>query len=241
MKQNLYDNPEFFEYYTRLRDSKVTYNDFIEQPAFRSLLPDLSGTKVLDLGCGSGQLATYMLDHGAEHVTGTDISASMLKIAPQHERITYIQAPMEELDFPGNSFDLIVSSLALHYVEQYETMMQKIAYWLKDGGKLVFSTEHPIVTAKLDKEGWIEDEQGKRLYYVVDNYSEEGVRRAHWVVDDVITYHRTMATLVNGVIGSGLRLDALLEPVPIDEGLERMPKLVHELRKPAFVVIGASK
>ncbi|WP_411345983.1 class I SAM-dependent methyltransferase [Paenibacillus sp. WLX1005] len=241
MKQNLYDNPEFFEYYSKMRDSGITYNEFVEQPALRSLLPSLEGKIVLDLGCGSGQLAVYLLEQGAAHITGTDISASMLGRAPQHEQITYMQAPMEELDFPGNSFDVIVSSLALHYIEQYEPLMHKIAYWLKDGGKIVFSTEHPIVTAKLDKDGWIKNEQGERLYYAVDHYSQQGIRYSHWVVDGVITYHRTMATLINGVIQSGLRLDAVLEPEPIPEGLENMPQLIHELRKPSFVVIAASK
>ncbi len=241
MKQNLYDNPEFFEYYTRLRESKITFNDFVEQPAFRSLLPSLEGKRVLDLGCGSGQLAAYMLEQGAAQVIGTDISTRMLSLAPQHPQIEYIQLPMEELDFPGNSFDLVVSSLALHYIEHYEAMMQKIADWLKEGGQLVFSTEHPIVTAKLDKEGWVEDEEGERLYYAVDHYSQEGIRRAHWVVDDVITYHRRISTLINGVIESGLRIDAVLEPEPTAEGLEKMPQLVNELRKPSFVIIRASK
>ncbi|WP_322922663.1 class I SAM-dependent methyltransferase [Paenibacillus campi] len=241
MKQNLYDNPEFFAYYSRLRASKLTYNDFVEQPAFRSLLPSLQGKRVLDLGCGSGQLATYMLEQGAAHVTGTDISASMLSLAPQHEQIEYIQAPMEQLDFPGNHFDIIVSSLALHYVEQYEAMIRKIAHWLRAGGTFVFSTEHPLVTAKLDKEGWVENEQGERLYYVIDQYSQEGIRRSHWVVDDVITYHRRLSTLMNGVIQSGLRIEAVIEPEPTAEGLEKMPQLVDELRKPSFIVIGASK
>lgn len=52
MKQNIYDNPKFFESYHKLRSSKITYNDFVEQPALKALLPDLTGKRVLDLGCG---------------------------------------------------------------------------------------------------------------------------------------------------------------------------------------------
>lgn len=241
MRQNIYDDPTFFEYYKELRSTGVTFNDFIEQPALKALLPDLKGLKVLDMGCGFGKLALAMVEQGAEHVTGADISSKMLSIAPKIPQITYIHAPMEELDFEAESFDLIVSSLAFHYVADYDRLMMQIAKWLRPGGTLVFSTEHPITTAKLDMEGWIEDEQGNRLHYAIDNYGEEGQRSTHWFVDNVIKYHRKVSTLVNGMITHGLTVQQIEEPESIPEGLEKMPTVVHERRKPSFILFKAIK
>ena len=73
MRQNIYDNPEFFEYYQRLRNTGITYNDFVEQPALMGILPELQGKTILDMGCGYGQLAAYMIGQGAAHVTGAHI------------------------------------------------------------------------------------------------------------------------------------------------------------------------
>lgn len=241
MRQNIYDNPTFFQSYTDMRNTGITFNDFIEQPALKALLPDLQGLHVLDMGCGFGKLASYMVEQGAEHVTGADISSKMLNLAPKLPQITYIHAPMEELDFEAESFDVIVSSLAFHYVADYERLMTNIAKWLRPGGVLVFSTEHPITTAKLDMEGWVEDEQGERLHYVVDNYGEEGQRSMHWVVDNVIKYHRKVSTLVNGMIQHGLRVEHIDEPESIAEGLEKMPKLAQERRRPSFILFKAVK
>lgn len=66
MKQNIYDNQTFFKEYISLRDSGVTYNDFVEQPAIKSLISNLEGKTVLDLGCGTGQFARYCIENGAK-------------------------------------------------------------------------------------------------------------------------------------------------------------------------------
>lgn len=147
MKQNLYDNPEFFEMYKSLRESKITYNDFIEQPAIKKMLPDLKGLKVLDLGCGFGELAVDLIRRGAAQVTGIDISERMLSIAKRHPQIDYVQSSMEDIEFQRQEFDLIVSSLAFHYIEDYGSLISRVATWLKPHGFLIFSTEHPMVLA----------------------------------------------------------------------------------------------
>lgn len=99
MQQNIYDNPEFFQMYKNLRESRITYNDFIEQPAIRGLLPDLQDLNVLDLGCGFGEQANYMIDNHASKVTGVDISEKMLAMARKRPEIHYIQGSMEEIEF----------------------------------------------------------------------------------------------------------------------------------------------
>ena len=60
----------------------------------------------------------------------SDLSERMLEVARRdwaHPRVTHQRAAMEELDFPAGRFDLVVSSLALHYVEDYASLMARVA------------------------------------------------------------------------------------------------------------------
>ena len=65
MKQNIYDNPDFFNGYMDLRSNESGFNVAIEEPALRSLLPSLEGLHILDLGCGIGKFAAFCLEQGA--------------------------------------------------------------------------------------------------------------------------------------------------------------------------------
>lgn len=183
MQQNIYDNPEFFQMYKNLRESKITYNDFIKQPAIRGLLPVLQDLNVLDLGCGFGEMANYMIDYNASQVTGVDISEKMLAMARKRPEIRYIQGSMEEIEFNSNEFDLLVSSLAFHYVEDYKTLISRISKWIKPNGYLVFSTEHPVVLSNKIQSGWVKDSDQNILHWPIDNYSEEGLRNQFWGID----------------------------------------------------------
>ncbi|MBW3113694.1 class I SAM-dependent methyltransferase [Bacillus sp. MCCB 382] len=244
MKQNIYNDPVFFEGYMNLRESGRTYNDFLEQPAMKEELQDLSGKRIMDLGCGTGGLSKYCIEKGASSVVGVDISQNMISRALKDhpdKKITYVCSPIEDLSFTGEPFELIVSSLALHYIEDYESLIQKLATFLVRGGRLVYSIEHPIVTARKDMKNWWEDADGERLHWALDHYRHEGKREQHWYVDGVIKYHRTIPTLVNGLIQQGFTLEKLLEPLPTPEGIELMPGLKNEERRPSFLIVSAHK
>ncbi|MDQ0271401.1 class I SAM-dependent methyltransferase [Cytobacillus purgationiresistens] len=244
MKQNIYDNPTFFKGYTELRDSGITYNDFLEQPAMKEAISNLEGKTILDLGCGMGGLSKYCAANGAKKVMGVDISGKMIERAEKdnrHENIQYLCQPIEELQLPSESFDLIISSLAVHYIKDYSALVATVYHLLKKGGKFVFTTEHPITTANKEMNGWITNEEGQRLHWPVDDYHEEGLRKDHWYVDGVIKYHRTISSLINTLISSGFTLEKVVEPLPTTEGLKEMPRIIHENRKPSFILIQSSK
>ena len=80
-KQNIYDNETFFEGYMELRKREVNANNIFEIPTLYSLMPDLEGKSVLDLGCGSGERCIDYLKRGAVKVVGVDISEKMLGVA----------------------------------------------------------------------------------------------------------------------------------------------------------------
>ncbi len=243
MPQNIYDNPEFFEGYDRLRETQSGINEVLEQPAIRSLLPDVSGMRVLDMGCGAGEMCRLLADRGAASVVGMDVSERMLEkaAASPHERVTYIRASAEEASFDAGSFDLVVSSLMLHYVDDVRTLFSKIHIWLVDGGMYVFSMEHPVGTASQGrlKSPWIEDEHGNEIAFKLMDYSDEGERISHWFVDGVVKYHRMTATIVNTLIDEGFRITRLLEPHALEEAEKERPELLSERLRPAFLFIAA--
>lgn len=244
MKQNIYDNPGFFKEYISLRDSGISYNDFVEQPAIKSVMPEIKEGFILDLGCGTGHFAKYCIDKGASKVIGVDISKNMIHRARkdnEHKKIEYFCMPIEELELPNQKFDLIISSLAVHYIENYSKLITKIRSLLKQDGELIFSTEHPIVTARKESGNWVRDDEGNRLHWALDNYQEEGKREHDWYVDGVIIYHRTISTLMNTLIENGFIIEKVIEPQSIPDGLEKMPKIVNEKRRPSFIVIKARK
>jgi SAM-dependent methyltransferase len=216
----------------------------LEQPKFLELLPDPAGMRALDLGCGAGQLSHHLAESGAAEVVGVDISRTMLALARTeraHARIRYRLEAIENLRFEPERFELILSSLALHYVADYRQLMMNIASWLTPGGVLVYSTEHPIYTARLTDEGWVLDPRGERAGWGIDNYFREGLREERWFVQGVRKYHRTLATLVDGLLEAGLRIERLVEPAPSIERLEQRPHEADELRRPMFLLVRARR
>jgi SAM-dependent methyltransferase len=242
--QNIYDDPEFFAGYSRLERFGAGWAQGAEHAHFMQLLPALQGTRVLDLGCGMGQLAAPASARCAAEVIGVDISERMLALAAAthaHPRVTYLRDAIERVTFPTDRFDLVVSSLAFHYVEDYAGLVRRIAGWLAPGGVLVYSTEHPIYTAVDPATGWALDDDGKRTHWALDRYANEGWRDQHWFVEGVRKYHRTMATLVNGLVDAGLAVERVLEPVPDEETLRRRPDFVDEYRRPTFLLVRAAR
>ena len=178
-RQNLYDDDEFFAGYSRAREDPIATNYTVEQPEIRALLPDLTGKRVLDLGCGAGDFARWSIDNGAGSVLGIDPSTNMLGSAQKNPRpeIEYKRSFVEELELPEKQFDLVVSSLMFHYIEDWAPVVRKIDRWLKNGESLVFSIEHPITTAIQGKRaGWLKDDNGERIGWLLDDYSVEGER-----------------------------------------------------------------
>jgi ubiquinone/menaquinone biosynthesis C-methylase UbiE len=242
--QNVYDNPEFFAGYQRLRETGSGLNDVLEQPALRAMIPaSLDGLRVLDVGCGFGDFARKARAFGASSVIGIDVSESMLSEASKKTddpRVRYVRMSIEEMDLGDEKFDLVVSSLALHYVEDYRAALRRIAEVLNPGGRFVFSVEHPICTA-LEEQRWILDEDGKPLFWPIDNYRSEGPRHTKWFVENVVKYHRTVESYVQGLLDTGFSLEGLAEPEPTAESLSRNPGLLLHRRRPPFLLMAAIK
>jgi 2-polyprenyl-3-methyl-5-hydroxy-6-metoxy-1,4-benzoquinol methylase len=243
VKQNKYDDPNFFAKYSKMPRSTCGLESAGEWPAFRSLLPELRGKRVLDLGCGFGWHCRYAREQGASLVVGVDLSQKMLaraKADTNDPAIEYRLCTIEDADFPVEDFDVVISSLALHYVESFDLVCRNIFCWVRERGTFVFSVEHPMFTAIAAQE-WCLGPGGEKLHWPVDDYHEEGQRYTQWMADNVIKYHRTIASYVNTLIEAGFCVVKLLEPVPTLEMVAMRPKRTDERRRPMFLLISATK
>ena len=243
-KQNIFDNDTFFEGYKGIRDRKVNANNIFEIPALFSLLPDLTGKTILDLGCGFGEHCKEFVSKGAEKVVGIDISTKMLEIAKEENsdpKITYINMPMEDIGELSEKFDLVISSLAFHYIEDFSGVVKKINDLLNPGGLFVFSQEHPLSTCFTGGNRWTIDENGKKLYANISNYCIEKENESAWFVDNVKKYHRMFSTIVNTLVEQGFVIEKIIEPYPDKEILSKYPDYEVNLHKPDFLIIKSSK
>ena len=236
--QNIYDNQAFFEGYKELRKNNDGFNASLEQPAICSLLPDLKDVKILDIGCGFGDFSRYAIKQGAASVLGIDPSYNMIQEAKKltHESsIIFQQLGIENFESKPDTFDLVVSSLAFHYVEDFQDIASKISSWLKPGGYLVFSVEHPICTSYPD--GIIKIDEHGRNFHPVYNYRDEASFTQEWLVEGVQKFHRKVSTYVNTLIECDFKIDKILEPQPSDEIIAQKPKFaIHKIRPPLLMI-----
>lgn len=244
-EQNIYDNKEFFDSYFDLRQKGDNFNVLLEQPAVMELLPDIKGKRILDLGCGFGDNCIDFVNRGAESVVGIDISEKMLSVARQenaHSKIKYINMGMNEIGKLESNFDLVYSSLAFHYIEDFGKLISDIYDRLNDGGILLFSQEHPFITATIDGKGHFNrDGNGVAISYTFSNYCQRGLRKSTWFVDGVEKYHRTIGDIFTTIASSGFCIQNVVEPIPSEEALKIRPNLKKELLKPNFLIVKARK
>jgi SAM-dependent methyltransferase len=242
MSQNIYDTAEFFAGYSTMRRSIEGLEGAAEWPAVRAQLPELAGKRVVDLGCGFGWFARYARSVGAASVLGLDISENMIGRAradTHDEAITYGIGDLEELELPEASFDFAHSSLAFHYVKNFERLVTTVYRALVPGSRFVFTIEHPIFMAPRSA-GWSTDANGQRIW-PLDSYAIEGSRTTDWLAKGVVKQHRRLGTTLNTLISSGFTIRHVEEWAPSEQDLAEHPEWVEELDRPMFLLVMAER
>ncbi|MDD6033599.1 MAG: methyltransferase domain-containing protein [Oscillospiraceae bacterium] len=242
MGENIYDREAFFRQYSRMDRSVYGLDGAGEWHALKKLLPEFSGKRVLDLGCGFGWHCSWAADHGAVSVLGIELSEKMLAGAKQRNsrsQVTYRHCAIEAYEYPENTFDVVLSSLVLHYVADLDTVFRQVFRTLIPGGWFVFSVEHPVFTAE-GRQDWLYDAEGKPLCWPVDHYFQEGKRNAVFLGEEMIKYHRTLTTYLRCLLNNGFVLEQLVEPEP-DPALLDRPGMREELRRPMMLLAAARK
>lgn len=222
------------EAYAALVDTKP-HNAYYERPATLSLLPDVEGKHVLDAGCGPGVYAEWLVNRGAE-VVAFDANEKMVRLARERlgDKAQIMQANLEQsLDFLRDGwFDIVVSSLVMDYVKDWEKVFAEFHRVLGEGGCLVFSMEHPY--AKFD------DHRGTSNYFEVEVMEDEWT--GFGIVVQVPSYRRPLGEVINPLVRAGFILERILEPIPTEEFRQKAPEYYETLsRRPGFMCIRAIK
>ena len=243
-KQNIFDNEVFFDGYKKLREREVNANNLFELPTLYKLLPDVKGKRILDLGCGFGEHCIEYVNAGAERVVGVDISEKMLEVARNENsdpKITYLHMPMEDIGQIDEKFDVVISSLAFHYVEDFAGVVRNVYNLMNDDGVFLFSQEHPFSTCHSGGDRWTRDENGKKIHLNLMYYGREVETENTWFVDNVKRYHRMFSTIVNTLADAGFVIEKMAEPLPDDELLAKYPEYYDLFFKPDFLFIRSCK
>ena len=234
----LYDDPALAASYARVTASNAA-NAAYERPAVRALLGDVRGLDVLDAGCAAGEHSAWLVEHGAR-VVALDGSDAMVRLARRrldgladgpNGGARVLRADLAEpLPFADDAFDVVLSSLTLHYLAEWSGPLRELARVLRDGGRFVFSIHHPFMTAAN-----VDDYHGVSLIEETwSGFAETPV--------PVRFYHRPLQRVVDDVVGTGFALRGIVEPQPTDEADARDPRLAARFRtEPGFLIVDAEK
>lgn len=219
--------------YENTVDKNSLYNSEYERPSMiNNLPPDIQGRKALDAGCAAGWYTEQLLDKGAE-VVAVDVSPEMISSAKRRagDRADIFCIDLEDvLPFEEQSFDLILSSLTLHYLRSWEQTFSEFKRILKPGGTFLFSVHHPITDIKLLKEPHYYDTE-----LIIDQWNKEGK------VYEVPFYRRPLQEILNTTL-KYFSIEKVIEPEPTANFKVQSPEGYEKLmRSPQFLIIKAFK
>jgi SAM-dependent methyltransferase len=207
-----------------------SWNALYERPAMVALLPEVRGLTALDAGCGPGWYAELLAGRGAE-VIAVDASERMTALARARlgTSARVLTADMGQLEgLVGDAtLDLVLSSLAVHYVGNLDRLFAEWARILRPGGLLLFSTHHPLYDLERLRDGYL----GTELV-------EE-----HWAwLGPMRFYRRPISAITEPLSATGFAIERLVEPKPGPEFRDADPKHFESLsRWPTFIILRACK
>ncbi len=197
-------------------------NSYYERPATIELLGEVRGRRVLELGCGTGPLTQWLVDHGAT-VVACDVSVAMLEIA--RSRVKGAELHHHDMAEPlafleDASIDLVVASLVFHYLRDWVAPLRELHRMLRPTGCVVMSIHHPA---------WDWRNHCPEDYFAFLQVSEV------WVTPHPVTFWRRPLTAVTGAISeAGFVIERLVEATPNPELRTRDPSAFHELTTGPF-------
>ena len=212
------DYDSFAEAYTAESDAGIQ-NAYYERPAILALAGDVAGRRILDAGCGAGQLFAALRERGAI-VTGIDASTGMLEEARRRlgdDADLQVADLASPLPFPDDAFDDVIASLVLHYLEDWEPTLREMRRVLTPGGRLIVAVDHPFAIQLMNILA-----ERKSRYLATYPWTEEwtmGGQTAH-----MSFWHRPVHAMTDAFTAAGFRISVISEPQPVPEARELDPE-----------------
>ena len=226
---------------------------YIIDPAIFRLIGSVKGLTILDAGCGNGYLCRLLATKGARMV-GVDVSKKFIKIARRKEKeaplgIVYHVGTLCRLSmFKAETFDMVISNLALMDVLDLEEAIRELHRVLKKKRRLIFSIMHPCFSSA-PVHGWMrtpQDSQRKEdwVYWKVDHYFDRSMQI--WQYLDwphTYSFHYPLSDYIKTLVRTDFAITDFEEPVPTKKAMEEhYRELGNECdRIPWFLIVGAKK
>jgi len=218
------------------------FRNCVNAPEFFKILPDVTGLKGLDIGCGEGYNTRLAAQKGGK-MTAIDISEVFINHAIEKEKeeplgIKYQVASAGELPFETESFDFVISTMALMDMPEIDKAFSEAYRVLKSDGFFQFSIIHPCFS--LSNPEWIYDDKGVRTGLICKDYFKNSNGEfEEWIFSAapeeltkdmkkfcVPRFRHTLSYWLNTIINSGFILEYFKEPFANDETIKKHPGLV---------------
>lgn len=183
------------------------YGAFVSEEKCQ-LFREVSGKKVLEIGCGTGHSLRYLGERKASELWGLDISKDQIEKARQHLAendltANFVCSPMEaDCGLPQNYFDYVYSVYGIGWATDLDATFRRIASYLKNDGIFIFSWSHPIHKCVAPEEDAL---VFKKSYFDESWYTVS--------LDDGVfsLADRKMSTYVNALAKAGFCIEELIE------------------------------
>jgi SAM-dependent methyltransferase len=242
--------------------------EYTEQiiPLLREHLERVSPRRVLDIGCGEGQLARVAAGlPGVAQVVGVDPTGAQLRVATERQAVGdqaagdqaagehgpdrastgpvrpgYARAGAAALPFPDECFDAAFACLVFEHIEGTAVALAEVGRVLRPEGTFLLFLNHPLLQAP--GSGWVDDhilgEQYWRIGpYLVEHHGVEEVDKNVWIP----FVHRPLSVYVNGLAAAGLYLTGMAEPAPPPGFLQKADEYQEAAAFPRLLVLRAEK
>lgn len=238
--------------YEQFTSGSDSYSNTIEWPCIKKMLPNLAQKNILDLGCGTGRFTFLLESEQPAHIVGVDLSVEMLELAKEKAQKVNSIAEFRKSDvsehFTDEVFDFVFSSTVTHYIADLNSFFNNVNKLLVSKGQCIFSVMNPVYSAQypIKKDDSFPDDSEWVVRYLD---KQERAYIQPWIeyndaVDDFLSfsYHHTFSDYVNAVIGAGLNIVEVHEPMPPIEWKIKYPERYNNfIETPSYLIINAQK
>lgn len=217
--QQTYDRYALKYHEKRKSEKDNLWNLYLDRPMIEQFIDEPSpDMKVLDLGCGGGLLTRWLKDKGFD-AQGIDFSGSLINIAKkENPDIDFTLSDITSTPYAIGSFDIIVSGLVLHYIQDLCTVFTEAGRILNTNGIFIFTMHHPfdeVLEVNRTNKAY---QATAKPYFHNDQYT--------WKMLDgmqLVSYHHTFETIAEGLYKNGFVIERIAESRAKEELQELFP------------------